>query len=659
MTRDFFLNTIKTFSFLALLTPIIFSGRFFFPFVGPKSLFFMGISEVIIFSYLALIFIDKKYLPTLNPLLIFLLIYLFVFILSSFLGVDLAYSFWSKHERMTGILMHLHLFGFFLVLSSTMKKEDFKNLFLASILVSFCVGLIGVLAARVSMMRGGGTIGNESFLGTYLLFNIFFALYLFFDSLDWKKSFGLVFFFLLSILLLLVGITFQEGTAKDILFAIFFKSGARAAKISLYGALGFLALIYFLRKKQKIVSFSAGFILLVSFIVFSFVFYSICFEPKSFFRQLLEKEVGSFGGRFYVWEIAKKAFFERPLFGFGPENFEFAFLKYYNPCFGTPECGFDLWYDRAHNVIFDTLSTTGIFGLISYFLLLLSCFFVLWKSYLNKKINFWVAGVFTALLLAYFVQNLTVFDMISSYLMLFLTLAFVASFEKKEKVSKVKDLNFGVFSLIFISFLASFSFFVLLPTVSSASVISSLKADSTQRKIELERFTINLSPLGRKQIRQFFAENFSSRIIRTQKIEKEDLVEVEFLTKELQKNIQENPLDFRSYYLIGNILTISSQPDNLKKGEEILRKAIELWPNNQKAYWALAQNLLLQKRFDEAISLAQKAVDLEPKLKDSHLILIQILKITQRYDLIEEATKRALSIDPGWESEIQQILSTS
>jgi tetratricopeptide (TPR) repeat protein len=261
--------------------------------------------------------------------------------------------------------------------------------------------------------------------------------------------------------------------------------------------------------------------------------------------------------------------------------------------------------------------------------------------------------------LAYFVQNLTVFDMISSYLMLFLTLAFVASFEKKEKVSKIKDLNFGVFSLIFISFLASFSFFVLLPAVSSASVISSLKADSTQRKIELERFAINLSPLGRKQIRQFFAENFSSRIIRTQKIEKEDLVEVEFLTKELQKNIQENPLDFRSYYLIGNILTISSQPDNLEKGEEILRKAIELWPNNQKAYWVLAQNLLLQKRFDEAISLAQKAVDLEPKLKDSHLILIQILKITQRYDLIEEATKRALSIDPGWESEIQQILSTS
>ena len=45
-------------------------------------------------------------------------------------------SFWSKHERMTGLFMHLHLFAYFLVLSSFLKKEEQWR-----VLLSIAVGI--------------------------------------------------------------------------------------------------------------------------------------------------------------------------------------------------------------------------------------------------------------------------------------------------------------------------------------------------------------------------------------------------------------------------------------------------------------------------------------------------------------------------------------
>jgi hypothetical protein len=688
------LDLIRFFSYLIVFTPFVVSARFFFPFVGPKSLYFMGLAEIIFFCWLILVFIDRNYRPKFNFLLFALIFYLLVFILSSIFGVDFSYSFWSKHERMTGILMHLHLFLFFLVLGSVFKKEDFKRIFVVSILVAIFLGAFAVFNVKDIKMRGGGTIGNESFLGTYLLFDIFFALYLFFDSLDWKKKFGIFSFVLLFFFLLAIGVNFEGLNFKDKILALIFKAGARAAKISFYGAIFLLFLLWLISQKRKFFKILGFFILIPSFILISFALYSIMFQSSSFFRRLAEKEVGSFGGRFYVWEIAKKAFFERPLLGFGPENFEFAFSKYYNPCFGTPECGGDFWYDRAHNVIFDTLSTTGILGLISYFLLFLSFFFVLWKSYWNKKINFWTAGVFTALFLAYFVQNLTVFDMVSSYLMLFLSLAFVSSFEKREKEKReLKSPPKILVVLFFILFSLSFFYFIFRPLKSSWLVIktqpreelvshlekdverkddvilvkvASFKDQTIVRKylipqsrIELYEKSLRASPLGKYQIRDFFAKTtleflFSPAVsvVSLEEIKKE----LDFVIGELEKTTKENPLDLRSYLKLGELYNFYSQidPEKIKKGEEVLNKALSLSPKNQQVFWHLAQNMIFQNKIDIAIDLAKKAIDLEPNLKESHLIFIRILKVLKKEDLLKSAKEKALSLHPEWEKEIEE-----
>jgi len=693
------LSLIRFSSFLILFTPLIVSPLFYFPFVGPKSLFFMGLAEIIFFSWLFLIFFDPRYRPKFNLLFLTLIIYLFVFILASIFGVNFSYSFWSKHERMTGILMQLHLFGFFLVLSSTFNKEDFQNFFSVSIFVAILAGLSAILSIEDPTKRGGGPLGNESFLGTYLLFNIFFALYLYFSSLDWKKNFGLISFFILSIFLLLTGVNLRGQSFLSSLFLIFYKTGARAAKISFYGAIFLLFLLWLISQKKKSLKVLGFLILIPSFILISFALYSIMFQPSSFFRQLIEKEVGSFGGRFYVWEAAKKGFLERPWVGWGPENFEFAFLKYYNPCFGTPECGTDVWYDRAHNVIFDTLLTTGILGLASYFLLFFASFYILWKNYLKNKINFWPAGIFTSLFCAHFIQNLTVFDMVSSYMVFFLSLAFIASLEREKEFAKeIKSPNVLISGLVLISFFICFFEFIIFPLKSSVLVISSVphveivpslqekveRKDSfifvqqantpngvvvrkyltPEKRVQIYKEALNSSSLGKYQIREFFAEN-TIQFFMSEALSKVSLNEIkqelDFLVSELEKTIKENPIDFKAHLKLGEILNLYSQIDNTKisKAEEILRKAIELSPKNQQGYWHLSQNLLFQNRFDEAIDLAQKAVNLEPKLQRSHYILIKVLKIAKKEDLAKQKFEEAIKINPDWEEDLKKLLEIS
>ena len=65
--------------FLSLFTPLLVSSSFYFPFVGPKSLYFMGLAEIVFFSWLLLIIVNKKYRPALkNPITLTLFGFLFI-----------------------------------------------------------------------------------------------------------------------------------------------------------------------------------------------------------------------------------------------------------------------------------------------------------------------------------------------------------------------------------------------------------------------------------------------------------------------------------------------------------------------------------------------------------------------------------------------------
>jgi O-antigen ligase len=651
-------------TFLILFTPLILASRFFFPFVGPKSLYFMGLTEIIFFAWLFLAIFRKEYRPRLNPVLLSLVLFLAVSIVASLLGVDPFYSFWSKFERMTGVLMMIHLLAFFVVVSSFFKEKDWVKIFSVSIFVGAILSVIAMFSNDPAM-RGGATVGNDSFLGTYVLFDLFFAVYLTLKAKGGLRIYSSICFFIMATWLLL--------------------SGARAAKLSFLGGLILLFFLWLALNKKRNLKI-AGISLLGISLVLAVAFVIFAFQPDSFVgKQIIDRAVGdTFGGRFVVWQGAWQGFLDRPILGWGLENFEYSFAVHFNPCLGSPRCGSDIWYDRAHNIIFDTLVNSGIIGLLAYVMIFAALFWVLWKQYVRKNIDLWTAGIFSSVLVAYSVQNLTVFDMISSYMIFFLTMGFIGliASEKRttqtnllgldqeagpssqaadfRKENKLRERLMAIF--LFILLIVCLSWFVIKPAQTDYYVIQAIETQGSQQRVALYKKALSTSSVGRYQIAEQFADyslalmpNVGSSIsVADFKTELDFLIgQFEGMTKHSSDNVG---LDLK----LGEIYNAYSRldPQKLSLAEQFLNKALSINPENQQVLWELVQTRLYQGQYQDALSLAEKTMNLEPARGQGHFVLIQVAKIMGNQTLANQAAAEALKINPDWESRIKAILGS-
>jgi len=638
--------------YLTLLTPLVVSRRFFFPYVGPKGLFFMAVAQIIFFLWLFLIIHYPEYRPKLNVVLIAVTLFIAVFALSSINGVDFSRSFWSKHERMSGLLMHLHLFGFFLVLSSTFRSwKEWKKIFLVTsgiaviVSVLFLLSEIEVGLPGMWSAKGGATLGNSSFLGSYLLFNGFLALILTIKRKGlWRVLAGGA-FAIISIALIL--------------------SSADAARLSFLGALFLLGLFYLIFKRPEFRFKIAGVVILI---ISTVVLLYLVFSPDAFLHKKMVNRLGA--PRFIVWGEGWQAFKDKPFLGWGPENFIIVFSKYYDSY--KPIAGGAPWFDRAHNIVFDSLATIGGVGFLAYLMMLGSVFIASAKR-LIKKNKFWVSGILTVLVISYFIQNLTVFDMPASFMMLFLILAFTSSLSGERRVAKVgsKSPKYWVGLLLLLVFCGTFFFFVIQPVRGGMKVINSLVTiprsqtinevaknnpnqldtffnNNSQSRIELYKKTLDTTPLGKYQIRNFLAGRSQSFIQNNVKLIPQSVIrgEFEFIAGMLEKTRKESPQDFKSILSLAQIYGFYSLVDPQKAPEaiEVAKQAIELSPNHQKAYWALVQIHLYQRKLDKALPLARKAKNLEPRYLKSHQVLIQVLQMMGKQEEAKKAAQEALKI---------------
>jgi tetratricopeptide (TPR) repeat protein len=125
-----------------------------------------------------------------------------------------------------------------------------------------------------------------------------------------------------------------------------------------------------------------------------------------------------------VWGMAWNGFKENPILGWGQENFNYVFNKYYNPKMWAQE----QWFDRTHNIFFDWLISAGILGLLSYLGLFAALLYCIWfREARDAPFSLPEKSVLTGLLAAYFAHNFFVFDNIGSYLLFFSFLAFAHS----------------------------------------------------------------------------------------------------------------------------------------------------------------------------------------------------------------------------------------
>ena len=92
------------------------------------------------------------------------------------------------------------------------------------------------------------------------------------------------------------------------------------------------------------------------------------------------------------------------------------------------------------------------------------------------------------------------------------------------------------------------------------------------------------------------------------------------------------------------------QTHELKKAEKAYRKAVELDPSELSHQRGLAQTLMAEEKFEEALTAYQKLADLMPDDADVYLRLAQIYRELHQLDKAEESLLHAREYAPGNEN---------
>ena len=436
----------RFFLFLAPFAIVIVTKSTLFPFIVGKYVWFRTSVALALVAFLLGILLEtrgweeygKKIIRILRtPLGIAITAFTVFFVLAGFFGIRPEYSFWSNFERGEGGLQMLHLYAFFFLLATLFQREGhWRKFFWIALWAAFLMVLYGIGAGLgYKGFIGGkfgepdfrfqGSLGNSSYVAALLIFAAFYGAYIL--ATRYRKH---LFSYAGSICIwAFLGIS---GTA-------FLLAATRGAFLGLIGGV-FLALAYLgyaIKSWRK-------WAIIIAVMLFITAGSLIAFRDSELVKKIPGSRIFniSFSAttlqhRTIMWQIAWWSFKERPVLGWGPENFGVLFQKNFNPRYFNPEQGFGAWFDRAHNVMFDYLATTGILGTLAY----LSIFAVLYWNILRGKIEknmglpAGVAAFTLAVPTAYLVQGIVLFDILPIYLNLFMFFAFAWYLFYGEKVS--------------------------------------------------------------------------------------------------------------------------------------------------------------------------------------------------------------------------------
>jgi len=611
---------IKTGTYLILFLPLVVFQGMFFPFISGKNFIFRIIIEIISAAWVILALRDRSYFPKRSWLFYFVLASTAALILGTLFGVDVSRSFWSNFERMEGLLGHLHLFMYFLILTGISKTEkDWWRFFHVSFIASLLVGgyalfqLAGVNEIHQGGTRIDATLGNATYLAVYMLLHVFLALYYFLKSEKnaWRILYAAIFLL-------------------DIFFV--YQTATRGAVLGLFGGLLLSALIFtFSSADKKLRTFSYGIIAVMIALAIGFYFAKdtkfITQSPTLARVRNISIASDDAQARFHIWSLSFSAFKERPIFGWGPENFAVVFSKYYDPRLWSREP----WFDRAHNSVLDWLIQGGILGLAAYLGIFASSVWLLFKRFSAGKISNIELCVFIGLLAGYFFQNLFVFDQLTSYILILAVLAYI-NFILTREVGNSAAFSAGASqgsqyvwsSAVFITLLFSLYIFNIKPILANTSLLSALSNGNNgnfQAAQDEFKRAIRLSPLGRRESREqyaYFATLIASRQEIPETIRRSNL---EDAVKEAKLQTEDSPRDARSMLFLGSVYDAAGKGP---EAFETFKKALELSPKKQQIIFLVAQYYIQQQNFDKAIELAQMAVDLDPTYFDAVKNLISL-----------------------------------
>ena len=609
-----------------LLTPFIFSGDMFFPFITGKA-FFMRIMIVLSsISYMVLAMIDKNSRPKKSPMIYAVGIFMIILILATINSINPTRSLWSNFERMEGLVTMLYMAVLFTIATATIRRKEWSYIMNTSIIISLIVGINALSSATNAADRISGHLGNSSYLGVYALIHIFFgllgALMIFrgnrekelLENGEHKSTHRLNTNGILYIVLF---------SATSIFNAfVLYKTGTRGAFVGLVIGLVLSSIYFAWKEKNKIIKFAAiGFLaaVVLSVSLLGIFKHSAIVQNSNQLNRFaglittdLKSVLNNQGqARTMIWGMAFEGVKERPLLGWGQDNFGYVFAKYYNPHM----YGQEQWFDRSHNVLMDWLIASGFLGLLAY----LSLFVISIYFLFSKKSGFTVVekSILLGLFASYFVHNLFVFDNLSSYVLFFLILAYINdkyTHDRNEKIEnkniseeeKNKFILIGFISLLVIIFLSYQT--VLKPFTQNKELIDilqNLQNKGVSSTIDRDfKNVFELSPNGAFESFEQFS-NLLPKILSSENVATTTRQNVFTLYKDItDKYDKEISNDARYNYFVANAYRAIGMKE---KSDSYIDKAYKLSPEKQSFAYVKALSLMDSGNIEDVKNILKKA----------------------------------------------------
>lgn len=368
-----------------VLVPLIISTSYFFPYIVPRTVFFRTVVEITMGIFIYLLVSREWRIRTHVDLFFWGLT---AFVAAS--GISALFSparnraMFGDFERMGGVWSLLHYLMFYALVRVFFAEKEWKLYVNLSLAVSTGVSLLSIYEGS----HGTGaqaTIGNPGLLALYLFFAVCVATYLAFRS---QK------------------ILVRALYAAAALFALsgVILSHNRSSLLGLGAAAVAAGIVYFFlgkRHRKAIAFLGTGLVISIGLALTL-----VTRAPESWVSKHLpatfSRTAESNENRAVLWAAAVDGFRDRPIVGYGPENFHLAWSANFQPKVYTVST--EQRVDRAHNIMLEVLSTTGLLGFIAFLAMWVGLFYSISNGLRKKEISLGEAALFAGISVGYLVS---------------------------------------------------------------------------------------------------------------------------------------------------------------------------------------------------------------------------------------------------------------
>lgn len=635
----------------------------------PKMLAVYAFTVIISFLWLARMVVEKRLIFNKTPLGLFLGLFLFSQLVSTLFSIDINTSIFGYPSRAHGgILSTLSYTVIFFALVSHFNKNEIKKVALAISLsgllaalyalpehfgYSFsCLAVTGKLVASCwiqdVVLRIFGTFGQPNWLAAYMVGVIPITWGLL--SLPSTKKVQKVLLFI-SQLLMFSTLVFTKSRSglvalavSFVLYWLLFVAKTKLRQLKTIGA----------------VSLSLAVVMLIFGTEYSPSVQQI--YQRNWQKNLpeqnltgtvldngsLEIPVSRQGGtesgqiRAIVWKGAIDTFLARPLIGYGVETFAYSYYQH-RPLEHNLVSEWDFLYNKAHNELLNIAANTGIVGLLTYLLLILSVlvlgFYSLFKKGKKQQTNSnWTLSLSViSSTIAVFTSNFFGFSTVSVGLLFAYSVALlVLPDNQNHNNPRPKAGNLKFADWLVIGAIGIISLWLLTGVgkilASDMAFAKAGEAESSNQLLEASKLyqqAIDLRPrearfhsaLASNQAKMAYVYALEDQLPMA-----ESAAQTAFKHSSLA--LASNPYDLNTYKEIAGVyIRLSSlDPKLLNTAKQIISKALNLAPTDAKLVYNLGLISLDQKELEEAKTWFAKAVEMKSDYEGARLELAKILE---------------------------------